>query len=277
MRAALLLNGVCGGVALGTFVVLVAGCPNQPEQELVTKPESKSPAPTKEEAGMSEPGVTIKYFGHSCFLVTDNEGHSVAVDPFDAKVGYEVPSLSAQVCLVSHAHFDHSNVAAVSGNPQVIRAAGETDAQGIPTVGVTAPHHEPGKNVERGDVVMFRWTMAGINLAHLGDLGDTLSPDQILGLGAVDVLMVPVGGFFTIDANKAVQTAQDLKAKFVIPMHYKTDATARDLPIAPVGDFLAILPGDWVVTKLDVNTVTISKAEVDKAEAPTRVIVLNYR
>ncbi len=224
-----------------------------------------------------EPGVMLQYFGHSCFLVTDSKSRTVATDPFDASVGYEVPRLSAEVCLVSHGHHDHNNVAAVVGSPTVVQAAGETDALGIPVVGVTAPHHESGQNEGRGDVVMFRWTMDDIRLIHLGDLGDSLSPDQIEALGPADVLMVPVGGFYTIDANKAVQAAQDLRARFVIPMHYKTDATSANLPIAPVADFLRILPGAWMLTESDANSVTITKAEVDRADAPTRVIVLNYK
>jgi L-ascorbate metabolism protein UlaG (beta-lactamase superfamily) len=266
-------------LALGLLVVaalLAGGCPKQPPEEVVKPPAEQSESAKQEKPAMMEPGVTIKYFGHACFLVTDDGAHSVALDPFDAKVGYKVPELAATVCLVSHGHFDHSNVAAVSGNPQVVKTAGETTADGLSIVGVTAPHHEPGKDENRGGVVMFRWMMAGIKLAHLGDLGDSLSPDQVSALGPVDVLMVPVGGFFTIDANKAVQAAQDLKAKFVIPMHYKTAATKPDLPIAPVDDFLKVLPSVWVLTKSDVNSVTITKAEVGKPDAPVRVIVLNY-
>jgi L-ascorbate metabolism protein UlaG (beta-lactamase superfamily) len=261
---------------LAVAALAVVGCPKQPPQEVVKAPAQQPGSTKQKEAATMEPGVTTKYFGHACFLVTDDSAHSVALDPFDAKVGYKVPDLTAAVCLVSHEHFDHSNVAAVSGDPQIVRTAGETSADGLPIVGVTAPHHKPGKNEERGDVVMFRWTMAGINLAHLGDLGDSLSPDQISALGRVDVLMVPVGGFYTIDANEAVQAAQDLNAKFVIPMHYKTAATKPDLPIAPIDDFLKVIPSEWVLMKSDVNSVTITKAEVDKPDAPVRAIVLNY-
>jgi len=257
-------------------VLLLGGCPKQPPEEVVKAPPEKPELPPKEETGPMEPGVMLQYFGHSCFLVTDSKSRTVATDPFDDSVGYEVPHLAAEVCLVSHEHHDHNNVAAITGEPLVVRTAGETDALGIPVVGVTAPHHEPGQNEARGDVVMFRWTIDDISLIHLGDLGDSLSPDQIEALGPADVLLVPIGGFYTIDANKAVQAAQDLKARFVIPMHYKTDATGASLPIAPVADFLKILPGSWMLTESETSSVTITKAEVDKADAPTRVIVLNY-
>ncbi|MBM3497183.1 MAG: MBL fold metallo-hydrolase [Armatimonadetes bacterium] len=257
--------------------VLLVGCPKQPPEETVKTPAEEPSAAPKEGTRPMEPGVRLRYFGHACFLATDSKGRTVAIDPFDAKVGYAVPQLEAEVCLVTHDHFDHSNTAAVAGSPRVVREAGETDALGIPVVGVSAAHHEPGKNEERGDVVMFRWTMDGLSLVHVGDLGDSLSPDQIEALGPADVLMVPVGGVFTIDANKAVQAAQDLKAKFVIPMHHKTDATKPDLPIAPVADFLQILPGEWLLTQSEVASVTITKAEVDRADAPIRVIVLGYQ
>jgi L-ascorbate metabolism protein UlaG (beta-lactamase superfamily) len=223
------------------------------------------------------PGVTIRYFGHACFLVTDGAGTSVALDPFDPKVGYAVPELAAQVCLVTHDHFDHSNIAAVSGNPEIVRSAGKTEAAGIPIVGVAAPHHAPGKNEERGNITMFRWTMEGADLVHVGDLGTGLTPDQIAELGPADILLVPVGGFFTIDAAQAVQVARDLQAKFVIPMHYKTDATKPDLPIAPVADFLKVLPADWVTSESAENSVVISKAELETPDAPVRVVVLNYK
>jgi L-ascorbate metabolism protein UlaG (beta-lactamase superfamily) len=224
-----------------------------------------------------EPGVTIKYFGHACFAVTDSTSTTVAIDPFDAKVGYPVPEIPANVCLVTHEHFDHSNTAAVSGHPEIVRQAGETTVQEIPIVGVTAPHHAAGEHAERGNVTMFRWRMDGINLIHVGDLGSPLTAEQIAALGPADVLMVPVGGFYTIDAPKAVQAAQDLSAKFVIPMHYKTDATKPDLPIAPVDDFLKALPSAWMVTRLDVNTLTITRAELGKTDAPVRVVVMNCK
>ena len=271
-------NRVLCGLATGAaLAVVLAGCPKPPPEEAVPPAPEGHEVSARQEPTPMEPGVTLRYFGHSCFLATDSKSRTVAIDPFDAKVGYEVPSLEAEVCLVTHDHFDHSNLAAVAGSPTAVRTAGETDALGIPVVGVTAPHHAPGKNEERGDIVMYRWAMDGINLVHVGDLGDSLSPDQIEALGPADVLMLPVGGHFTIDANQAVQVAQDLRAKFVIPMHYKTDATKPDLPIAPVADFLKILPGEWILTEADASNVTITKTEVDKPDAPTRVIVLGYQ
>jgi L-ascorbate metabolism protein UlaG (beta-lactamase superfamily) len=223
-----------------------------------------------------EPRVTIQYFGHACFLVSDSQGTRVAIDPYGEGIGYEVPALEADVCLVSHDHFDHNATDVVAGSPEVVASAGEATAKGVSVLGIPAPHHEPGQDEGRGDIVMMRWTLDGISLAHLGDLGASLTQEQVDKLAGVQVLMVPVGGHFTIDAAKAVETVLSLGPRVVIPMHYKTDATSDRLPIAPVDDFLSAAPSDWLVSRLDANSVTIPKSEVEKSDAPIKVIVLNY-
>lgn len=223
------------------------------------------------------PRVTVQYFGHACFLVTDSEGTRVAIDPYGEGIGYEVPSLEADVCLVTHDHFDHNATDVVGGSPQIVRTAGETEAKGIPILGVPAPHHEPGQDEARGDIVMMRWVLDGISLAHLGDLGTSMTQEQIDKLGDVEVLMVPVGGHFTIDAAKAVETVLNLQPRVVIPMHYKTDATSDRLPIATVDEFLSAIPDDWLVSQVDTNSITIPRSEIEKSGAPIKVVVLNYR
>jgi len=225
-----------------------------------------------------EPGVTIQYYGQSCFLVTDSKGTRVAIDPFGEGLGYQVPSLAAEVCLITHEHFDHSNTAAVVGNPEIIRTEGQHTAKGIPTLGITAPHHEPGKNTERGDVVIYRWVMDGVALVHCGDLGAPLNVDQIAALAQVDILLVPVGGHYTIDAGQAVQVVDDLKPQIVIPMHYRTEASAQRMSVlAPIDTFLQTIPSAWVVARPQGNSLTIPKSELVRKDAPIRVIVLNYR
>ena len=224
-----------------------------------------------------EPGVTVQYFGHACFLVTDSQGKRVAVDPYGEGIGYDVPPLAADVCLVTHDHFDHNATEVVSGQPDIVKAAGETEAQGVRVRGVPAAHHEPGQDEARGDIVMMRWLLDGVSLAHLGDLGTSLTEEQTEALGDVDVLMVPVGGHFTIGPEKAIGTILSLQPRVVVPMHYKTDATSPSLPIGPVDDFLSAIPTDWLVSRLETNSVTIPKAELEQADAPIKVVVLNYR
>jgi L-ascorbate metabolism protein UlaG (beta-lactamase superfamily) len=222
--------------------------------------------------------VTIQYFGHSYFVVSGSRGTRVAVDPYDANVGYKLPRVAAEVCLVTHQHFDHSNSGAVGGSPEVVSTPGQREVKGVSILGVAAPHHAPGKNAERGDVTMYRWVMDGIALLHCGDLGAPLNANQIRELGKIDILLLPVGGFYTIDAGQAVQVVDDLKPEVVIPMHYRTEASAAKLSqIAPVDTFLQTIPSAWVVTKSQVNSVTIPTSELGRSGAPTKVIVLDYK
>ncbi len=224
------------------------------------------------------PALTIRYFGHACFTVSDSAGVTVAIDPFDDAVGYEVPALSANVCLVTHDHFDHSNTSAIAGSPEIVTTEGETTAAGISITGVTAAHHAPGENEERGDIVMYRWQMEGVNLAHLGDLGTELSLEQVEALGEIDVLFVPVGGHYTIDAQQAINTINAISPKLAVPMHFRTEASAEKLDVlAPVDDFLAALPTQWLVSQSDVNSVAIPVSEIEEEDAPLKVFVLGYK
>jgi L-ascorbate metabolism protein UlaG (beta-lactamase superfamily) len=257
--------------------LLVAGCPRQAPPRPTPEQPSKT-APAEKEGKAMESGVTIQYYGHACFVVTDSKGTRVALDPYGEGVGYPRLSLTADICLVSHDHFDHNNTAAVSGSPEIIRTEGPHTAKGISILGVTASHHEPGQHAERGNVVMFRWVMDGIALLHCGDLGTPLNEDQIKAVSPVDILMVPVGGFYTIDASAAVQVVDDLKPRVVIPMHYQTEDSAAKLSqLAKVDAFLQTIPSAWVVARLQTNSVVIPKAELEKKDAPIKVIVMGYR
>jgi L-ascorbate metabolism protein UlaG (beta-lactamase superfamily) len=215
---------------VAAVVLLAAGCPRAgtgggaPPTAPPTSVAPTSPKAAPAGAGGGEtkpmgPGVKVRYYGQSCFLVTDSTGKRVATDPYGDGVGYPPLSLAADVCLVSHDHFDHNNTKAVSGSPEVLRTAGAHEARGLPCLGVTALHHEAGEHSERGTVVMFRWVMDGVALLHVGDLATSLDAEQLKALGNVDVLLLPVGGYYTIDAQKALGVARSLKAKVVIPMH----------------------------------------------------------
>jgi L-ascorbate metabolism protein UlaG (beta-lactamase superfamily) len=269
--------------ALAVFAVLAAavtgGCPRagMPRSSAPRRhPKSAAPA-AKEEKPMA-PGVTVQYYGQACFVVSDSQGTRVAIDPYGAGVGYKVPALAADICLVTHEHFDHNNTEAVGGAPEIMRTPGKREVKGLSLLGVEASHHPPGQHTERGDVIMYKWVMDGIALLHCGDLGAPLNTDQIAALGKIDILLVPVGGFYTIDAGQAVQVVQDLKPEVVIPMHFRTEASASKMSqIAPVDAFLQTIPSAWVLTKSQVNSVTIPKSELEKPGAPVRVIVLNYR
>ena len=174
--------------------------------------------------------------GHAKFLIELENGMRIITDPYDKTCGYPVAPMQADVVLVSHGHHDHNAVETIKGEPRVIDQAGEYDlGEGLHVVAVEADHDEVGGS-KRGKTLLFSIQAEGLNAVHLGDLGHLPTPAQAEALGPVDVLMVPVGGFYTIDAPTAKQTAELLHARVVLPMHYKTRVNA-DWPIAPVEAF----------------------------------------
>ena len=211
--------------------------------------------------------MKVQWFGHACFLITSTDGKRVLTDPFNASVGYPVPSVEADVVLVSHSHGDHNNTAAAKGNPKIVRTEGESSAAGITFLGVSSFHDNSG-GAQRGKNIIFVWEMDGVRLAHLGDLGQPeLTADQVAEIGKVDVVFIPVGGNYTIDAKQATKVMEQLSPKLVFPMHYKTDVV--NLPIASVDGFLA---GKDNVEKVGKNLVV-----VEVLPEKTKVVVLDYK
>lgn len=177
--------------------------------------------------------------GHAKFLIELENGLRIVTDPYDATCGYPVTPVPANVVLVSHGHHDHSAVDTIPGTPRVIDKAGAYDLGDGVTVTAVEAFHDDAAGTKRGQTLLFSIRAEGLNAIHLGDLGHIPTAEQINALGAADVLMVPVGGFFTIDAAQAKETAALLQARVILPMHYKTRANA-DWPIAPVEAFTGL-------------------------------------
>jgi L-ascorbate metabolism protein UlaG (beta-lactamase superfamily) len=211
--------------------------------------------------------MKIKWLGHSCFLITSKEGTRVITDPYavGGGINYSPIEETADVVVVSHGHGDHSNVSAVQGQPEVVRGDGIKTAKGIQFQGV-ATYHDDSQGKQRGPNTVFCFTLDGIKLCHLGDLGHVLDPQQVTEIDAVDILLVPVGGYFTIDASEASQVCNQLKPKVVIPMHFKTPKCVY--PIAGVEDFIR--------GKKDVRSVAGSELDLEQEKLPaaTEIVVL---
>jgi L-ascorbate metabolism protein UlaG (beta-lactamase superfamily) len=182
--------------------------------------------------------MKIKYLGHSAFVITSAAGLRIVTDPYTPGSGLEYGDITepADVVTVSHGHRDHNNVAAVRGNPTAVSRAGRAAVKGIEFNGVSSAHDEVGGKMRGGNII-FCFEVDGVRVCHLGDLGHRLDDRQIEEIGCVDVLLIPVGGHYTIDAVAATDVCSQLKPALVIPMHYKT---AKGLPeIAGVDAFLS--------------------------------------
>ena len=214
--------------------------------------------------------VTIKWLGHSCFLISLDDKLRIVTDPFDESIGYPKPDVSADVCLVSHEHFDHNCVSVVKGKPEVVKGGKEKKVKGVNFKGVDA-FHDGKKGSLRGKDTIFCWELGGIKFAHVGDLGTELSQDQIKEIKAVDVLFIPTGGYYTIDARTADKVVSSLNPKVVIPMHYKTSVMGPNFPIAGVDEFLK---GKENVVKVGKNSVTFKKETLPQK---TTIYVLEYK
>ena len=206
--------------------------------------------------------MKVKWLGHACFLLTSEGGLRIITDPYTPGVfglEYASPAETADIVTVSHDHADHNNVAAVKGNPQVVRGAGSHEAKGIQFKGIATAHDE-SSGKERGSNTIFCFTLDGINVCHLGDLGHDLSDQTAADIGDVDVLLIPVGGNFTIDAAVANTVCKTLAPKVVIPMHFK-NARCPSFPVAGVEDFTR--------GRQQVKTAAGSEVEIKKEQLPT--------
>ena len=180
--------------------------------------------------------MLLTCLGHAKFLIELNSGLRIVTDPFDAACGYPLTETQADAVLVSHGHHDHSAVETISGNPRIIREAGTYTLESGVTVTAIPAFHDEVQGAKRGNTLLFLLEAEGLRIAHLGDLGHLLTAEQRKALAPVDVLMLPVGGFYTIDAATAQEVAESLRARVIVPMHYRTKWNA-DWPIAPLEDF----------------------------------------
>ena len=165
--------------------------------------------------------MNFTWFGHSCFLIASECGTRVLTDPYDDTVGYPMHKATVDVVTVSHDHFDHNYLAMASGEPLVLREAGVHEVGDLRITGILSSHDdEQGK--KRGKNMIFLFEGEGIRVAHMGDIGEMPAEEALKALAPLDVLMVPVGGTFTIGPDIACKIANATKARVVVPMHYQT-------------------------------------------------------
>jgi len=207
--------------------------------------------------------MDITSLGHSSFRI-HGKGATVVTDPFDSEfTGLKFPKhITADIVTVSHAHKDHNAVSQIEGNPFIVAGPGEYEIKGVGIVGI-ASHHDTEKKESN---TIYRIEMEDLSIVHLGDLGRMLTTDEEDELDGVDILMIPVGGTYTIDATLATKLVSEINPSIIIPMHYLRPEIKFDL--APVSAFLKEMGQETVTAQLKLS---IAKSKLPEQK---QIIVL---
>jgi L-ascorbate metabolism protein UlaG (beta-lactamase superfamily) len=210
--------------------------------------------------------MVITWYGQSCFKIQSGET-VIFADPFNKEIGLTPPRGQANIVTVSHRHLDHNNVDSLSGEPLIIEGPGEYEIRGVNIKGIFSYHdNEDGK--KRGTNTIYVIEIEGIKLCHLGDLGQKkLTDEQLEEIDEVDILMIPIGGKYTVDAEEAAEIINQIEPRVVIPMHYKISGLKADL-----GGVEPFLKEMGAAKKSPVDKLTIKKKELPAEE--TEVVVM---
>jgi len=164
--------------------------------------------------------MTISWYGQSCFRIEAKEG-SILIDPFSKEIGLRPPKIKDDIVLVTHEHMDHNAVEDANPEAFIIRNPGEYEKQGVAIQGIKS-FHDNKEGTERGPNTIYLIKAEEMTVCHLGDLGQNkVTDEQVEAIGDVDILMIPVGGHYTIGSKEAVEVIGQIEPKIVIPMHYK--------------------------------------------------------
>ncbi|HBE43925.1 MAG TPA: MBL fold metallo-hydrolase [Deltaproteobacteria bacterium] len=214
--------------------------------------------------------MKIKWYGHAAFRVITASSVKIIIDPyqsgsFGGALSYGKISDQADIVLISHDHDDHNYTKDVQGKFTQIKKEGSFDFKDV-RIRAIPSFHDPSKGKERGGNLIFVIHADGLVVTHMGDIGHVLDKGLIKGIGKIDILLLPVGGFYTIDAQEATRVMNDLAPSITIPMHFKTEKC--NFPIAPFEEFTK--------GKKDVHVRDISEIEITKETLPktSQIVVL---
>jgi len=210
--------------------------------------------------------MEITWLGHSSFLIEDSLGRKVLTDPFDETVGYNTFKGEADVVTISHHHFDHSYIENVKYKESIDKV-GFFYLCDIPITGIPS-YHDKMLGAKRGENVIFVIDIDGYRVCHLGDLGHTLSNEDIKQIGNIDILLIPIGGNYTIDGKEAAEIAKSINSHLVIPMHYKTPILSFELE--GLEDFLTYMKNG---ERVGGNKLSIERS----LEGFNKVTILDYK
>jgi L-ascorbate metabolism protein UlaG (beta-lactamase superfamily) len=216
--------------------------------------------------------MKIKWYGHAAFKITTDGGVRVIIDPyqsgaFGGALSYGKITEETDIVLTSHDHDDHNYTKDIKGTFKHFNKEGVYKEKGL-TIEAFPCYHDQSEGKERGNNLLFMIEADGLRLAHMGDLGHTLAQETVKKMGRVDIVLLPVGGFYTIDSDEAGMVMNEIKPKFTIPMHYKTPKC--EFPIAGIEAFTA--------GKKGIKMVNAYEIEVNKDNLPKEpeIIVMHY-
>lgn len=211
--------------------------------------------------------MVITWYGQACFKIQSGD-LVIAIDPFDKEIGFTPPRFKADIVLVTHDHHDHNNAAAIAGEPFVITGAGEYEVKGANITGIET-YHDTAQGRERGRNTIYMIEVEGVRILHMGDFGEEKMREETLeAAGEADILMIPVGGVYTIEGDAAAKIARQIEPAIVIPMHYKIPGLKP--PLAGLEQFLK----EMGVKDADAQEkLTIKKKDIPE-DGKTAVVVL---
>lgn len=214
--------------------------------------------------------MTITWFGHSCFRIEAKEAHStgsgqvsILVDPFSKDLGLRPPRIKDDLVLVTHSHYDHNDTSSINPEAMLINGPGEYEKQGIYVRGILS-YHDKNKGKERGLNTIYIIKAEDMTVCHMGDFGqDGFEGNQLDDIGDVDLLMIPVGGNYTIDYKEAVEVVSQIEPKIIIPMHYKIEGLKVDIDSS-----------DKFIKEIGLTPEKVDKLKIVKKNLPTEEMKL---
>ncbi|NCA66549.1 MAG: MBL fold metallo-hydrolase [Clostridia bacterium] len=216
--------------------------------------------------------MKIKWLGHSCFVLEESTGTTVVTDPYSCDVGHQMPLVQADAVTVSHQHKDHSFISAIQGNPEIISTVGAFEVDGIHIYSV-ASYHDNNQGKDRGSNLIFKYRLDGVEVCHLGDIGQECNARILDAIGSTNVLIIPVGGKYTIDAETAKDYVDKIMPDIVIPMHYKTDDCVYNIDY--VDDFLDYFDEECI-HNIENDEIEFDRTQFD-GDFETKIIVFKSR
>jgi len=223
--------------------------------------------------------MIINWFGHSCFRIeikAVSGQASVLIDPFSKDIGLRPPRIKDNLVLVTHDHYDHNNLngahskssGQVDSESFIINSPGEYEKYGVYVRGINS-YHDDKEGKDRGLNTIYVIKAEEMTLCHLGDFGQNqLEEDQVEDIGDIDILMIPVGGKYTIDYKKAVKVIKQIEPKIIIPMHYKLKGLKLDIDGV-----------DKFVKEIEIPPEKVDKFKINKKNLPvdkTKLIMFNF-